>query len=867
MRLAPGTVVSRYEIVRFLGAGGMGEVYLAEDRELGRIVALKRVSEDVAGSTAERAHLRDEARAAARLNHPNIAALYDAFEQNGQLWLVIEYVEGENLSARTRRGPATVEEIVSAGVQLADAVAHAHARGIVHRDVKPANIQLTADGRIKILDFGVAKLRPAPTGGAAEVLANTGTARIVGTPQYMAPEGFAGRADERSDLYSLGVVLFELATGHPPFAGDDVEQLWRKVTSADAPSLVSVRPDLPARVCELIGRMMSRDRTVRPAADAVRAGFEGVRAALALQQTVPSGSVSATPHRTLSRWWGLAAAFILAVAGGAMWLLSGSPAAPSTQRLAVLTVDAIAPAGGSTEQVAAALERYLTIVPGIQLVERDRRQTVASPVPTGTAGRISERDAVQHAATALDLDIAAAVRLEEKEDHLQVRSTLWDGSGSRSLGNFERPLTEQRGARDVAYQLAQSIVASLRDRGLIPVSAPEALGPTQAVLDDYLRGLDFVEQRNEPLNVDRALQSFTSALERDPGFAPAHAGRATALLLKYAETPQTSYLEEAKQAVARARAIDPNHPAVHVAHARLLRHTVGETEAITTLRHHLKIHGDDDEGHRLLGTILLERGETEEAIEHLHHGAQAQPSDWRNHSELGYAYMAAGRYTDAVSQYSRVIELTPTSSWGYQMRGTAHQLNNCDALALADYEEALKRTPDAYAYSNKGTIHYSAGEYAEAARAYEKAAQMSSDKPEVHWNLGDAYARLDRVDDARRAWSEGKRLVQRQLDTNANTAYSEAMLGLLEGKLGNREAAIASAERAAASAPLNGEVLYLAAVAHALAGRSERACQFAKQALAHQAEPNVVCQDEDLRNLSGCTACAGFSIERGEGCV
>jgi len=212
-----GSAVGPYEIVDKLGSGGMGEVFLGHDPRLQRRVALKRLTAAASGAPDDNARVLREARAVARLNHPNIAAVYDVLQQDGRTFIVMEYVEGESLSARMARERIPIDQVRLIGRQLASALAAAHAQGVIHRDLKPANIHLTPDGSIKVLDFGVAKLSPSGVGPGSptdEAMSEHTIAGNPGTPIYMSPEQLFSRPlDARSDIYSAGVILFQMATG------------------------------------------------------------------------------------------------------------------------------------------------------------------------------------------------------------------------------------------------------------------------------------------------------------------------------------------------------------------------------------------------------------------------------------------------------------------------------------------------------------------------------------------------------------------------------------------------------------------------------------------------------------------------------
>ena len=259
MALTAGTRLGPYEVLGLIGAGGRGEVYLAKDHRLDRKVALKRLLSRPSNAAESSSELLNEARAAARLNHPNIAAVHDVFEIDDSAHIVMEYAPGETLASVLRRGPLSVDDVVAIGFQLADALAAAHAAGILHRDLKPSNISLTPSGTIKVLDFGIARTLRDRSEPEGDLQTHTATVdRLAGTPGYIAPEQLAGQpADSRSDIYSAGVVLFQLATGRRPFeSGDALERMFSAV-GKQAPLASEFNPAVPQALSAVIGRALA----------------------------------------------------------------------------------------------------------------------------------------------------------------------------------------------------------------------------------------------------------------------------------------------------------------------------------------------------------------------------------------------------------------------------------------------------------------------------------------------------------------------------------------------------------------------------------------------------------------------------------
>jgi tRNA A-37 threonylcarbamoyl transferase component Bud32 len=371
------TTLGHYRLLHKLGEGGMGEVYAAEDTRLGRRVALKLLPPDVAaephpstGSGSSRARSRDErlarfqreARAVAALNHPNIVSIYSVEEAEGVQFLTLELVEGKTLDQLIPERGFPLEALLKLAVPLADAVAFAHEHGIVHRDLKPANVMVAEDGRLKVLDFGLAKLKPeTPAAAATTVLASESlTARhtVMGTAAYMSPEQAEGKpVDHRSDIFSLGVVLYEMACGQRPFAGDTAFSVISSIIKDTPAPLSAVNHAAPPALDRLIARALAKDPGERyqSARDLCRDLREVQAQAASLR--VVSNVLGVVARSRWTRWIGIAAALVAVVAAAALYL------APRRSRSGAPALSAVPPATFTRLTTAPGIEQFPSLTP------------------------------------------------------------------------------------------------------------------------------------------------------------------------------------------------------------------------------------------------------------------------------------------------------------------------------------------------------------------------------------------------------------------------------------------------------------------------------------------------------------------------
>lgn len=857
--------VGPYRIVERIGTGGMGEVFLAEDIRLGRKVALKTLTDSSLAAPEARERILREAGVAATVNHPNVAAVYDVLEDAGRAHIVMEYVPGETLAEQVHRGPLPMDRVVQIGMQLCDGLAAAHAAGVIHRDLKPANVRVTPEGRAKILDFGLAH-RPAPAhvspGQPPEAvvrsLAEGG--QLLGTPTYMAPEVLLGHeADVQSDIYSLGVSLFELVTGQPPFKGRNFVSVALAVLSNPPPP---VRQLIPGGLGEVIARAMAREASERyTSAEQLGRDLASLSAEL---HEMPTGvlklpkqaSWSPAPSSRLSRrsrWLlGVSTAALVFVLGLLVGPFSSrDPSAAPAPIVAVWPMPTISDDAGRADLgvgVASLLQGALANQLG--------HFTVVPP-PVGEETQPAD---LRAAAQSLGASFVVPVRVHVRGDELLVDVQVLRTENASVVGFLRRRTSlagpgyfdlPERIAGEVAGLLSSAVGGASDERISPPpddgvVADAKGLGGEDLVL--YSRALTLIERRYVPENIDTAIRLLQEVLQRSPTFAPGYAALAEAQWVAYRETRNVDMAVRAVESAERAIGLDPGSVRAVTALARSYEAVGRVPEAVAALRAALERYPRSDDLHRMLGEILVAANDVDAGFAELREAIDIRPAYWENHSALGVALYERGRFEEALEPLRRAVELQPGNPLHHQRLGAAHHQLGQTEEALAAYSEAARLGGSPSVYANMGTILYYQGEYEEALRHYDAALALRDS--ETTWrSKGDTLAKLGRHEEARAAWSRAVELAEKALSVNAGNPRLTGFLAVCLAKLGQQERARGLAADAVRAAPDDPFVLYRATVVNALTGRFDTARTLLQQALDHGYSPSDAAQDDDLQAL------------------
>jgi tetratricopeptide (TPR) repeat protein/predicted Ser/Thr protein kinase len=851
-----GWSVGPYQVVSKLGSGGMGEVYLGHDPRLQRRVALKCLTTRDTSTLEIRARIMREARAAARLNHPNIAAVYDVHEQDGRTFIVMEYVEGESLAALlTRQGTLPIGEVRRIGRQLASALGAAHAHGVVHRDLKPANIHVTPDGTIKVLDFGVAKVSQLVSSDS--VLAGNRSMELTlpgnpGTPIYMSPEQLFSRPiDARSDIYGAGVILYQMAIGRRPFEETSAVALALAMSSRVPRPPRAINPDVPPDLSAAIEKALERDPDRR-----FQSAGELEEALQSTTQTAAGvdvhGGVHALPSSGTWKVLAAAAALLAAVVTAGLplygtlrqWL---KPAArsPRPAVLAVLPVDN--PTGDvHAEYLGAGIAGVvasnfgsipgLTVLPGSATAPfQNRRSDMASLKRDLAATHVVDltmRSAAPHPA------LVARIRRTD------TGSIDWERRFEGDVLTVERALLDDLGKalqRDGAFsrELSPAEWARIQKLPTASAAALQAYSEARALLDRY----------DVPGNVDRGIALLKQAIADDPKFATAHATLGDALWRRYQDIDRRPEVAaEATAAVMEALRLDPDAAQVYRSLGNMQFQTGHHEEAVRSLRRALQLQPDSDETHSLLGRVLGSSGDVEAALSELRQAIALRPY-WNNYFSLGLVSYTNGRYRDAIDAFQKTTELQPTYSPAYQMLGTTYHMLGDLPQAIGNYEHAARLGPNPAAYANLALAYYTVKRYDEARVAYLEAIRLAPTKAGLRRDLADVYTRLGRERDARAMYEQAISLAQQDLKVNSRDAIAVALIAICEAKIGRRGEAERHAAEAITLAPNSFDVRIRVGKVYAALNDRAAALNAVRTAVALGYEPKMLRDDDEFGSL------------------
>jgi len=813
-----GSSISRYEIVAKIGAGGMGEVFRARDPRIGRDVAIKILPEDFKNEPSRLQRFEKEVRAAGGLDHPNILAVHDIGMYQDRPYLVSELLDGAGLDQRMKSGSLTVRRSLQIAIEIAEGLAAAHSRGIIHRDIKPGNIFITADGHAKILDFGIAKLaedHSLETGEFESDIKTLSTQAgvMVGTPAYMSPEQVEGvEIDRRADIFSFGILLYEMLSGRRPFGGDTPPQIAIAILRDDPPPLASLDGRVPQPVEEIIMRCLEKNPEER---------FHSAHdLALALRAAgaVPSGAVEAVQVRRPPPWRSLAtAAVVIVIAVAGVMIARRILARPPMPREIHLSVLPFTSDVESDQFFARGLEATLEQSLGLlEEQERGRLWVLSSATAENWSANHLEARARRFNVT---LGVAGHFHRWGNEMHLDLE--LIDPAGGHALRTIEiahdalnilalqnEPILKL--SKELGVEIEPDTMARLDQAGTNIVAAYQP----------FVRGLGALRAAESEIDLVRATATLEEAADEDRTFAPAAAALAEAFLKRLSTTGATTNLASARTWAERATTATPGTPIGYQALARVERYA-NDTEAeLENLRAAIEIAPNSASLQRALALALERGGDLEAAIAAYERWMFLRPGFWESNWLLGLLLFDAGDLEAAANRFRMAMVDAPMNPYSTNALGSVlNRLGQRDEARSA-FMESTEIEPTYYALSNLGTLEFEDGKYGTAALFFEQALAINDQDRSTWAFLGTALHYGGNPTGAIPAFQMTVEIGESELadrpddpEVLADTAGSHAMLG-------NTTRGLELAERAAQQPVDDPEIM--GAIAEAFEDLGER---------------------------------------------
>ncbi len=854
-----GKTIKHYRIIEKLGQGGMGVVYKAEDLLLKRIVALKFLPPHITASETELSRFKQEAQAAAALNHPNITQIYAIEETDESMFIAMEYLEGKELkdiiemrNEHLQKQTSiifTIEEVTKYAAQIAEGLKAAHKKGITHRDIKSSNIMITEEGTVKILDFGLAKM------GEGINLTKEGT--TLGTVSYMSPEQILGNeADEKSDIWAFGVVLYEMISGHLPFTGAYEQSIAYAIVN-DEPALLSLIKGCPVYLEKIVDKCLQKDLKKRyQNFSDILINLNDKSVAVANLSNLETNKQLRIPllinfKRSKNLLIGSGIIIVLLVV---LLFTIGRPLLESKiesnnviqePHLAVLPISDIegsasnqAFCNGLTEILTSKLTQLqqfhnsLWVIPVSEILKNN----IKSP---GEANKF------------FGVNLTVTGSLLQLDNVFRLTLNLIDAKNLRQLNSFVIDVNE----KNLIILQNKSVITLLKmiNLQLNPkLSGMLETGETNVpeAYEYYIQGRGYLQKKNSLNKVESAINAFMIAIDRDSLYAIAHAGLAQAYWEKYQLVKKNEWAEKAVTEAEYAYKLNSKAAYINIVLGNIHEGTGKYDKAVADFNRALDIDPVSYEAYQGLAKAYEDKGLISDAESTYKRAIEMQPSNWIGYHSLGIFYSNHSKYSDAISQFKKEIDLNPQNYLGLNALGAMYYYTNKLEDASDMFEKAFSIKKSYYIASNLGTLYYIQGKYAEAARNYEKAVELNDNDYQIWGNLGAAYywapGERDKADSA---YWHAIRLGELAKKVNPNDQQLITLLAGYYSMVGSKQKALEDVRKSLKMAPNDAENMFRAGATYEQLGEREKAIEWIIKSIKNGYSRSDIESQPDLKKL------------------
>ncbi len=821
---SPGDQLGHYRLSEKIGSGGQGEVWRARDERFDRDVAIKILPPNVLADESARERFRREARAVGQLNHPNVATAHD-FDVVPVDYLVTEYVAGSGLDQKLANGALPEATVITLGIQLASGLEAAHRRGIIHRDLKPGNLRINQDGDLKILDFGLAEIID-PTNDVASSKTVTLTMTLTGTLPYMAPEQFGGVTDQRTDLWSAGAVLYEMATGKLPFPENQLKNLRDAIMNRDPERPSEANPVVSQNLESVILRCLQKD----PA--------ERYQTATALREDL--ARVAQGRHIKASEDWrgrSFAAALMAVVLAFSalsvyhFWpqiheKLWGPPEAAmdNFRVLAVLPVE-------SESQDAA--ENALV---------RGFAQDISAGIAQGTKSRtfqvIPPKELIDRGVTTAEgarrefgAERVLEVGLQRSPEKMRATCSLIDTKTHQQMD--ARTITgDAKDPFNLADLTIAAVIPMMPAQAIIEQPTPtEVHASSPAGYELYLKGRGYLLEYQKPENIDAAIDTFKQALQANPKLAQAYAGLGEAYWQGYKADRGKDWLDKAKVSCEKSLVTDPKLAEGHVCLGNVYR-TRGEYDnALQQIKRAVSSDPNNVQAILALGDTFDKLGNDSEAEAAFQKAVALNPNYWAVYNWSGFFYYSHANYEQAEKMFRKASELAPGNNKVLENLGAMYLLEGRYQDAINVLQRSIGLRPTPIAYGNLGAAYFYLHKFPESVAALQKATESDSQNYIAWGDLGDAlYWNRGHRTESRDVYRKAIELARESIRVNPKDSGALSCVASYSAMLGERDTAVTALHQALAASPNDPDVLFRAAVVYNQFGRRDETLEWLRRA-------------------------------------